>query len=314
VNLVRIGSRGSALALAQSKWVKDQIEAHLRGTRVELQIIKTSGDKLVDRPIAALGGKGVFTKEIEDALLKKDIDLAVHSMKDLPSDLPPGLIIAAVPRREDPRDVLVTRNKTMFKDLASGARVATGSLRRQAQLLHCRRDLSIVSIRGNVDTRLRKLDQGEVDALVLAAAGLKRIGQEARITEYLNEDICISAVGQGALAIETRDDDGVRGLLKFLHDEATGAEITAERSLLARLGGGCHVPVGARGRVDGQTLKMIGVVASPSGRALCKAIIEGKSTIASEIGRRLADQLIRAGGDKILAAASGVDHGQTANR
>lgn len=311
MNRIRIGSRGSALALAQANWVKRQIERHLRGARVDLSVIKTSGDKLVDRPIAAVGGKGVFTKEIEDALLNDDIDLAVHSMKDLPTDLPAGLIIAAVPRREDPRDVLVTRDKTLFKDLAAGARIATGSLRRQAQLLHCRRDLSVVAVRGNIDTRLRKLDQGEIDALVLAAAGLKRIGQEARITEYLTDDICISAVGQGALAIETRDDAAMRESFKFLHDDAAGAEITAERSLLARLGGGCHVPVGARARVEGETLKMIGVVASPNGKALCRALIEGKSTIAREIGRRLADQLIRAGGNKILAAASGVNHEQT---
>ncbi len=314
MNPIRIGSRGSALALAQSNWVKRQIEAQLRGAPVEVTVIKTSGDKFSDRSLAEFGGKGAFTKEIEEALLQNEIDLAVHSLKDLPTDLPAGLIIAAIPKREDPRDVLVTRNKVLFKDLAPGARVATGSLRRQAQLLHCRRNLSVVSIRGNVDTRLRKLDEGEVDALVVAAAGLKRIGQETRITEYISEEICISAVGQGALAIETRDEAATREWLKFLHDDATSAEVAAERSLLARLGGGCHVPVGARARVDGETLKMIGVVASPNGKALCKAIIEGKLTIAGEIGRRLAEQLLRAGGDKILAAASGADHGQTVAR
>ena len=177
MNRVRIGSRGSALALAQSNWVKQQIEAHYPDLQVELSIIKTSGDRFSDRPISALGGKGVFTKEIEDALLKQSIDLAVHSMKDLPTELPAGLTIAAVPAREDARDVLVTRSGLKLADLAPSARVATGSLRRQAQLLHHRGDLLVVPIRGNVDTRLRKLDEGEADALIMAAAGLIRIGR-----------------------------------------------------------------------------------------------------------------------------------------
>jgi hydroxymethylbilane synthase len=301
VKRIRIGSRGSTLALAQSRWVQSQLEARYGDAQVELAIIKTSGDQFVDRPIGLIGGKGVFTKEIEEALLRQEIDLAVHSMKDLPTELPAGLVIAAVPRREDARDALVARDHRPFKDLGVSARIATGSLRRQAQLLHRRRDLAIVSIRGNVDTRLRKLDEGEADALVVAAAGLKRIGQEARITEFLTDDICISAVGQGALGIETRDDTEMRELLGFLHDEATSAEVGAERALLARLGGGCHVPVGARARVEGETLSLIGVVAKPNGKAICKGIIEGKATIAREIGRRLAEQLIRDGADKIMA-------------
>ena len=300
---IRIGSRGSTLALAQSRWVQRQLEARYGDAQVELAIIKTSGDQFVDRPIGVIGGKGVFTKEIEEALLRQEIDLAVHSMKDLPTELPAGLIIAAVPRREDARDALVARDHRPFRDLGAGARVATGSLRRQAQLLHRRRDLAMVSMRGNVDTRLRKLDEGEADALVVAAAGLKRLGQEARITEFLSDDICISAVGQGALGIETRDDAAMRDLLGFLHDEATSAEVSAERALLARLGGGCHVPVGARARVEGETLSLIAAVAQPNGKAICKGIIEGKATIAREIGRRLAEQLIRDGADKILAAS-----------
>lgn len=300
---IRIGSRGSALALAQANWVKAQLESRHPDAQIELTVIKTSGDQFVDRPIAAIGGKGIFTKEIEEALLRNDIDLAVHSMKDLPTEMPPGLILAAVPKREDARDVLVARGNIAFKDLGQNARVATGSLRRQAQLLHRRRDLAMVAIRGNVDTRLRKLDEGEADALVMAAAGLKRIGQEGRITEFLSEDICISAVGQGALGIETRDDPSQREMLSFLHDPATFAEVTAERTLLARLGGGCHVPVGARARVEGETLNLIGVVAKPNGKAICKGIIEGRVTIAREIGRRLAEQLIRDGADRILAAS-----------
>ena len=300
---IRIGSRGSTLALAQSRWVQRQLQARYGDAQVELANIKTSGDQFVDRPIGVIGGKGVFTKEIEEALLRQEIDLAVHSLKDLPTELPTGLVIAAVPRREDARDALVARDQRTFKELGTGARVATGSLRRQAQLLHRRRDLAVVGIRGNLDTRLRKLDEGEADALVVAAAGLKRIGQEARITEFLSDDICISAVGQGALGIETRADAALRELLGFLHDEATSAEVSAERALLARLGGGCHVPVGARARVEGETLNLIAAVAKPNGKAICKGIIEGKVTIAREIGRRLAEQLMRDGADKILAAS-----------
>jgi len=297
---IRIGSRGSMLALAQSNWVKQQLLQRDANLEVELTIIKTSGDQIVDRPIANIGGKGVFTKEIEDALLRNHIDIAVHSMKDLPTELPAGLAIAAVPRREDARDVLVSRSRQGLKELPRGARLATGSLRRQAQLLHCRADLSLVPIRGNIDTRLRKLDEGEADGLVMAAAGLIRIGRAESITEYLADEACVSAVAQGALAIEARDDGAMAELLAFLHDPSTHAEVVAERALLKRLGGGCQVPVGARARVDGDILRMIGVVARPDGKSLCKGIIEGRSTIASEIGRRLAEQLLKNGAAKIL--------------
>lgn len=298
---IRIGSRGSMLAMAQANWVKQQLTAHYPDLPIDLKIIKTSGDKASDVAISSIGGKGVFTKEIEEALLRDEIDLAVHSMKDMPTELPAGLMVAAVPKREDARDVLVTRDMRTFRDLRLRARIATGSLRRKAQLLHWRRDLTVVPIRGNIDTRLRKLDEDEADALVVAAAGLRRIGQEGRITEYLADSVCISAVGQGALGIEARQEDTMRELLRFLHDAATSAEVSAERSLLARLGGGCHVPVGARARVEGETLRMIGAVASPDGRSLCKGLIEGRSTIAAEIGRRLADQLLKDGAAKILS-------------
>jgi len=295
-----MGSRGSLLALAQSNWVKQQLMERYRDLEVELTIIKTSGDQRVDRPIPSIGGKGVFTKEIEEALLRSEIDIAVHSLKDLPTELPAGLAIAAVPRREDARDVLVCRNRQGLKDLPRRARLATGSLRRQAQLLHCRADLSLVPIRGNIDTRLRKLNEGEADALVMAAAGLKRIDRAECITEYLPDEVCVSAAGQSALAIEARDDGTMTALLAFLHDPSTEAEVAAERSLLERLGGGCHVPVGARARVEGDTLRMIGVVARADGKSLCKSIIEGRTTIAREIGRRLADQLLKNGAAKIL--------------
>jgi hydroxymethylbilane synthase len=301
MNRVRIGSRGSALALAQSNWVKQQIEAHYPDLQVELSIIKTSGDRFIDKPISTLGGKGVFTKEIEDALLNQTIDLAVHSMKDLPTELPAGLIIAAVPAREDARDVLVTRSGLKLADLAPSARIATGSLRRQAQLLHHRGDLLVVPIRGNVDTRLRKLDEGEADALIMAAAGLIRIGRAERIGEILPDEICVSAVAQGALAIETRGDATVRQLLSFLHNSTSAAETRAERALLSSLSGGCHVPIGARARVDGNALNMIAVVASPDGSSLCRAQLAGEAHEGEQLGARLADELRRQGADKILA-------------
>ena len=300
---IRIGSRGSMLALAQSNWLKQQLTEHYADLEVDLTIIKTSGDRFVDRPIAAIGGKGVFTKEIEDALLRGDIDIAVHSMKDLPTELPAGLAIAAVPLREDARDVLVSRSQLGLKELPRGARLATGSLRRRAQLLHYRGDLSLAPIRGNIDTRLRKLDAGEADALVLAAAGLKRIGRAESISEFLADEICVSAVAQGALGIEARDDGAMAVLLAFLHDAGTNAEVAAERALLARLGGGCHVPVGARARVAGDVLKMLAVVVEPNGKSLCRGEISGQAGDAAVLGQRLAEQLIRDGADQILASS-----------
>ena len=300
---VRIGSRGSMLALAQSTWVKQQIQSHYPDLQVEMSIIKTSGDRLIDRPIAAVGGKGVFTKEIEDALLHQTIDIAVHSMKDLPTELPDGLAIVAVPVREDARDVLVTKRGLKLADLPRGARLATGSLRRQAQLLRHRGDLVITPIRGNVDTRLRKLEDGEADGLIMAAAGLKRIGRAERIGEYLPDEICVSAVAQGALAIEARADGALRELLGFLHDSVAEAETVAERALLRGLSGGCHVPIGARARAAGAVLTMIAIVASPDGATLCKAKLTGATSEAEQLGERLAEELLKQGADKILAAS-----------
>jgi len=299
---IRIGTRGSALALAQSNWVKAQLLQNQPELEVELRIIKTSGDRLIDTPIQDLGGKGVFTKEIEEALLRDEIDLAVHSMKDLPPQLPVGLVIAVMPKREDPRDVLVTREKRPFADLPSGTTIGTGSLRRQAQLLHKRRDLSLVPIRGNVDTRLRRLDEGQVDGLVMAAAGLKRIGRADRIGEYLADEVCVSAVAQGALGIEARKDSSVREHLSFLDDPATSLEVAAERALLDRLGGDCYVPIGARARLAGSELKLTGIVASPDGSRLCRSEISGHADDAAELGRRLAEELLKQGALELLAA------------
>ena len=299
---VRIGTRGSALALAQSTWVKEQLLQNEPALEVEVRIIKTRGDRLIDTPIADLGGKGVFTKEIEEALLRNEIDLAVHSMKDLPPQLPAGLIIAAVPKREDARDVLVTREKRAFADLPSGATIGTGSLRRQAQLLHKRRDLSVLPIRGNVDTRLRKLDEAQVDALVMAAAGLKRIGRAECIGEYLADDVCVSAAAQGALGIESREESAVCEHVRFLHDPVTCSEVAAERALLDCLGGNCYVPIGARGRRAGSELRLTAIVASPDGRRLCRSEVCGHADAAAELGRRLAEELLKQGAAELLAA------------
>ena len=298
---MRIGTRGSSLALAQANWVKGQVQNQYPEASVELVVIKTSGDRFVDAAIQAMGGKGVFTKEIEEALLRREIDVAVHSMKDLPTDLAPGLVIAAVPQREDPRDVLISRSGAGLSALPSGATVGTGSLRRQAQLRHYRSDLSLVPIRGNVDTRLKKLDAGEVDALVMAAAGLKRLGQVDRIAEFIAPDICVCAVAQGALALEAREDEAQRGRLSFLHHAVTFTEVTAERSFLKRLGGGCHVPVGARAYIEENKLNMRGVVASPDGRVLCGGAVTGAIANAAQLGKQLAEQRLRDGADKILA-------------
>ena len=298
---IRIGSRGSTLALVQATSIKTAIENAEPEAKVEIVIIKTSGDRFVDVPMQSIGGKGLFTKEIEDALLHKEIDIAVHSMKDLPTQLPDGLTIAAVPPREDPRDVLVSRNKDKLQHLSSRSKVGTGSLRRRAQILHYRPDLSVVPIRGNVDTRLKKLDAGEVDALIMAAAGLKRIGQEDRIVEFISADICVSAVGQGALALETREDAWVRETVALLHDGKTDSEVMAERAFLRRLGGGCQVPIGARATVEGAKLDIIGVVANPDGTTLCRGEKSGRTSDATGLGHELAEQLLREGADKILA-------------
>jgi hydroxymethylbilane synthase len=299
---IRIGSRGSTLALVQARSVKAAIENAQPEAQVEIVVIKTSGDRFVDVPMQSIGGKGLFTKEIEDALLNKKIDIAVHSMKDLPTELPDGLTIAAIPPREDPRDVLVSRNKDKLQRLSSGSKVGTGSLRRRAQILHYRADLSVVPIRGNVDTRLKKLDAGEVDALIMAAAGLKRIGQEDRIVEFIPLDICVSAVGQGALALETREGAWVRETLALLHDDKTDREVSAERAFLQRLGGGCQVPIGARAAVEGAKLQIVGVIANPDGTTLCRGEKSGQTSEAADLGRALAEQLLREGADKILGS------------
>jgi len=299
-NIIRIGTRGSALALAQAGWVRRKLEEAYPGLKVQTIKIKTSGDRFLTSPIKAIEGKGIFVKEIEDALLQEKIDLAVHSMKDLPTEIPAGLTITAITEREDPRDALVSAGQRLLKDLPAGSKVGTGSLRRQTQILHHRPDLVVVPIRGNVGTRLKKLDRGEVDGLIMAVAGLKRIGHQDRISEYLSLDVCLNAVAQGALGLETRDGDPVNQMVAFLHHHPSATEVLAERAFLGRLGGGCQIPVGARGYVEGDRIKLMGVVGDASGKRLVRGEVEGKAEDAKSLGEELAERLLSQGADQLL--------------
>jgi hydroxymethylbilane synthase len=298
---LRIGTRGSLLALQQSQWVRDTLMHRWPGLTVELQIIKTTGDKIQDVPLAKVGGKGLFVKEIEDALLAREVDLAVHSMKDVPALLPNGLIIAAIPAREDPRDVLVTRGVRSLKELPPQAKLGTSSLRRSAQVRALRPDLQVENLRGNLDTRLRKVEEGQYDAIILAAAGLHRMGWQARITQYLEPDEFLPAVGQGALGIEARaDDDEVLGRLEPLHDPDTEVAVAAERSFLKELEGGCQVPIGGYARVIGEVVEFTGLVASVDGLVLLRRAGTAPVAEAAELGRRIALEILAAGGKAIL--------------
>jgi hydroxymethylbilane synthase len=302
---ITIGTRGSQLALWQTNWVKAEIEKRHPGIEVEVQVISTKGDRVLDVSLPKLGeqGKGLFTKELEDAIFEHRVDLAVHSLKDLPTELPAGLHIGAICEREDVRDALVARNPiTSFNDLPERALIGTSSLRRQAQLLAARRDLVIEPVRGNVDTRLRKLDEGQYDAIVLAAAGLHRLGHAIRITEHLNEDFMLPAVGQGALAIETREDDAETAeIIHELSHEATRLACTAERAFLKGLGGGCLVPIAAHATIESDVMILNGLVASPDGLESVRGKQSGSPHDAELIGRQLADDLLARGAAGILA-------------
>jgi len=296
-----IGSRGSQLALWQARWIQARLAALGHESRIE--IIHTTGDRITDVPLAKVGTKGLFTKEIEEALLRGDIDVAVHSMKDMPTETPLGLTIAAVPEREDPRDAMIGMR---LDELPQGAKVGTSSLRRSAQLLALRPDLEIESIRGNVDTRLRKVEEQRFDAIVLAAAGLRRLGLEQRIAEVLAPEVMCPAVGQGALAVETRSDGGeAHEICRRLDHTETRAAVTAERAVLARLGGGCQVPIGAHARIDGNVLGIDAVVVAPEGDAIVRLAAQGPVSAAQAIGEALGDDLLRAGGREILEAVYG---------
>ena len=296
-----IGTRSSKLAL----WQADYVEAKLRERYPELHVVQkrmtTKGDRVLDAPLAKIGGKGLFTKELEQAMLAGEIDLAVHSLKDMPTELPEGLVLAAVTERFDPGDAVVSPRYRTLANLPQGAKVGTSSLRRRAQLLAKRPDLEIVSLRGNVNTRLKKLEEENFDAIILAVAGLKRLGFHDRITEVLPREICLPAVGQGALAIEARaDDEATLSLIAFLDDAATRTAARAERAFLARVEGGCQVPVGVYAEAADEALEMEAVIASIDGERLYRKKKAGSALDAEKIGRALAEELLAMGGKEIL--------------
>lgn len=298
---IRIGTRASALARWQAEWVSAELER--RGTSAELIFIKTGGDGTTT-PIAAAGEQGLFTKEIQRALLDSRVDLAVHSLKDLPTDAINGLTLAAVPQREATRDALISNHFQNLNELPQGARIGTGSRRRQSQLLHARPDLNVLDIRGNVDTRLKKLDDGEYDAIILAEAGLKRLGLGDRITQLLPIDVMLPAIGQGALGLETRADDEatIAAVRQFDHPDSHAAVI-AERAMLATLRGGCLAPVGAHGRIDNATLHLDGVVLSVDGSQRIFAADSAVPTEAESLGGSVAKQLLEQGAASLIERA-----------
>jgi hydroxymethylbilane synthase len=298
---LRIGTRGSQLALFQANWVKDQLVQTHPDLKVTLIKIKTTGDKIQDAPLAKIGGKGLFVKEIEEALLQKKIDLAVHSIKDVPTEFPKGLHLPVITKREDPRDVFISKDGRTLKDLPPGAKIGTSSLRRQAQLLHFRSDFELIPLRGNLDTRLKKLKTLNLDGIVLALAGVKRLGLEERITEIIPTDISLPAIGQGALGIETRmDDKKVEGQIRFLNDRDSSIAVTAERAFLKKLEGGCQVPIAAYARTFGATLQIDGLVGTIDGRRLIRHHVEGPIEKAGSLGIKLAEILLGKGAKEIL--------------
>ena len=297
---IHIGTRGSKLALWQAHWVQKELLKTHPTLSVEIIVIKTKGDKILDVPLAKVGGKGLFVKEIEDALLEGKIDLAVHSMKDMPAELPGGLTIGAIPQRENPQDVLVSKSGPLA-DLPEGARIGTSSLRRAAQILFARPDMRIDPLRGNLDTRLRKLDAGEMDAIVLAAAGIRRLGLKHRITEYLGSSVMLPAAGQGALCIEVRSGDEDTGSLVGQLDHAeTRTVVLGERAFLHRLGGSCQVPIAAHGRIEGDRFELMGLVAEPDGSRIFRDVLTGPRVTSGRIGIQLAEKLMDQGAMTII--------------
>jgi hydroxymethylbilane synthase len=300
--VLRIGTRASLLAVTQSTWVKKQIEQQYPGTQVDLVTIITKGDKILDVPLAKVGGKGLFVKEIEDALLDERIDIAVHSMKDVPAELPSGLHVAIIPQREEAVDAFISNRYPSLAALPQGAVLGTSSLRRKAQLMALRPDLCIQDLRGNLDTRLGKLDKGDYDAIILAAAGLNRLKMQDRITALFSPEDMLPAIGQGALGIELRQEDKeLLAALQFLHHADTAAAVAAERAFLLRLEGGCQVPIGGFATLVGDTVQLTGLIAALDGQTVFKEHANGPRTAATVLGTRLADSLLAAGGKAILA-------------
>jgi len=296
-----IGSRGSQLALWQANWVKSELERLHDNADVDIRIIATSGDNIQDVPLSKIGGKGLFVKEIEEALLANEIDLAIHSMKDVPIDLPTELGISVITKRENPLDALISKNGEKLADLPQGATIGTSSLRRSSQLLKYRDDFKIHPLRGNVDTRLRKVEEGKYDAILLASAGLNRLGWANRITEEISHDILLPAMGQGALGIETRlDDTMIYDFISTLNHEQTHYAVSAERSLVGRLDGGCQVPIGAYARIEKGLITLKGLVASLDGEVIYKLENVGPVDDAINIGQELGSKLLKMGANEIL--------------
>ena len=301
IRKVSIGSRGSPLALWQANWVKDLLLKQHSDLSVDIQIIKTSGDKIQDVPLAKIGGKGLFVKEIEEGLLNRDVDFAVHSMKDMPINFPINLCIACVAKRENPFDALISRNDIKLADLPKGAKIGTGSLRRISQLLNYRPDFKLIPLRGNLETRLKKLDTEGLDAIILAAAGLIRLGWDNRITEIVPSDILLPAMGQGAVGIEARKNDVENQiLLADMDDEDTHYALDAERALVSQLEGGCNVPIGAFATLHADQITLTGLVASLDGKILYKKELTDIKTNAIAMGRKMGDELIGMGADRIM--------------
>jgi len=302
--ILRIGSRGSQLALWQANHISALLRA--RGHEVAIEIIHTTGDKITGVALAMVGTKGMFTKEIEEALADRRVDLAVHSLKDLPTELPSGFEIAAITQRQDPRDAFCSRLYSTIEDLPRSARVGTSSLRRQAQLKAIRRDLDIHPLRGNIDTRLRKLEQGEYDAIILAAAGLQRLGKTELIKQIIPAEIMCPAAGQGALCIEIREGDSLtRQNLEFLNDPAAHVTTTCERALLNSLGGGCQVPIGAFAEIRAGKLHLDAIVADPDGSRVLRESRDGNVNDPEKLGTAVGETLLQRGGDEILEAVYG---------
>ncbi len=303
-NTVVLGSRGSKLALWQTEWVKAELEKHFPRLSVRIEIIKTTGDKILDSPLSKIGDKGLFTREIELALLQRRIDAAVHSLKDLPTRVPNGLCIGAVSKREDVRDVFVAHKQKgyrSFEEIPDGATVATSSLRRRAQLLRWRPDLRIVDVRGNLNTRLTKLDESDWDGMILACAGVVRLGFDERITDTLPVEKMLPAVGQGALAIEIREQDSrLATYLQCLHSEPTARSTSGERAFLRHLEGGCQIPIGAYGRIEDNVFYLDACIASLDGKHIVKGKIHGDPAEAEQLGESLAQSLYESGGKAIL--------------
>lgn len=301
---IRIGTRGSALALWQTNWIKSELQKIFPALQIDVEIIKTTGDKILDSPLSKIGDKGLFTKELEAALLDKRIDLAVHSLKDVPTKVPDGLLISAIAEREDVRDVFITPTNSKlnrFDELPVGSTIATGSLRRKCQLLNWRSDLQIIDIRGNLNTRFAKLDESDWAGMILARAGVVRLGWEKRITQIIPIEKMLPAVGQGALGIETRmDDTAVNEIVLKLNHKPTELATKGERSLLRHLEGGCQIPIGAYGRIENGLFKLDALIGSLDGKRIVRDSIEGKPEDSEKLGIKLAERLLKNGGDNIL--------------